>query len=75
MKIFRFLAIALLAIVGLSSCEKQDWIEFDYSNDLVGTWTCIQENFAEALVIKADGSVVSTGVLDGEYWDGVKGSI
>ena len=32
-------------------------------------------DYAEALVIKADGSVVSTGVEDGEYWDGVKGNI
>lgn len=52
-----------------------DFIEVDYSKDLVGTWTCLESDFAEALVINADGSVVSTGVEKGEYWDSVKGNI
>ena len=52
-----------------------EFIEVDYSKDLVGTWTCIESDYAEALVINADGSVVSTGVEKGEYWDGVKGNI
>ena len=78
MKIFRFLAVAFVAMLGFSSCSEDcnhEFIEVDYSKDLVGTWTCFTANYAEALVIKADGSVVSTGVEDGEYWDGVKGSI
>ena len=52
-----------------------DFIEVDHSKDLVGTWTCLESDFAEALVINADGSVVSTGVEKGEYWDSVKGNI
>lgn len=52
-----------------------EFIEVDHSKDLVGTWTCLQDDYAEALVINADGSVVSTGVEKGEYWDGVKGNI
>ena len=77
MKIFRFLAVALVATLGFTACEKHecDFIEVDHSADLVGTWTCLTADYAEALVIKADGSVVSTGVEDGEYWDGVKGNI
>ena len=78
MKIFKFMTLALVAMLGFSSCSEDcdhEFIEIDHSADLVGTWTCLQEGLAEALVIKADGSVVSTGVLDGEYWDGVKGSI
>ena len=77
MKIFRFLAVALVAMLGFTACEKHecDFIEVDHSADLVGTWTYLSANYAEALVIKADGSVVSTGVEDGEYWDGVKGTI
>ena len=80
MKIFKLMAIALVAMLGFSACEKDcdhDFIEVNHSKDLVGTWTCLEaENeFSEALVIKADGSVVSTGVENGEYWDGVKGSI
>ena len=78
MKIFKLMAIALVALVGLNSCSKDcdhDFIDVDHSADLVGTWTCLTADYAEALVIKADGSVVSTGVENGEYWDGVKGSI
>ena len=78
MKIFKFMTLALVAMLGFSSCSEDcnhEFIEVDYSKDLVGTWTCFTANYAEALVIKADGSVVSTGVEDGEYWDGVKGSI
>ena len=78
MKIFKILAVALVAMLGFTACNKEcghDFIEYDHSKDLVGTWTCLTENYAEALVIKADGSVVSTGVENGEYWEGVKGNI
>ena len=77
MKIFKLMAVALVAMCGFVSCNECDheFIEIDHSADLVGTWTCLTADYAEALVIKADGSVVSTGVEDGEYWDGVKGNI
>ena len=78
MKNLKLLVVALVAMFGFNSCSKDcdhEFIEHDHSADLVGTWTCLQEGLAEAFVIKADGSVVSTGVLDGEYWDGIKGSI
>ena len=78
MKIFKFLAVALVAMLGFSACENDcdhDFIEVDHSKDLVGTWTCFTEDYAEALVINADGSVLSTGVEDGEYWENVKGNI
>lgn len=78
MKIFNFLAVALVAMLGFSACENDcdhDFIEVDHSKDLVGTWTCFTEDYAEALVINADGSVLSTGVEDGEYWENVKGNI
>ena len=78
MKFFKFLAVALVAMLGFSACEKDcdhDFIEVDHSKDLVGTWTCFTEDFAETLVINADGSVLSTGVEDGEYWENVKGNI
>lgn len=78
MKIFKFLAIALVAMVGLNSCSKDcdhEFIEHDHSADLVGTWTCLTENYAEALIIKADGTAVSYGVEDGKYWENVKGTV
>ena len=36
---------------------------------LVGTWTCMEPDYAEALIIGADGSLVSTGVENGNYWE------
>ena len=73
MKIFKFFMIALVAIVGLSSCVKHEYD--DHNADLVGTWTCLKAGFAEALVIKADGSALSTGVEDGEMWENIAGNI
>ena len=78
MKIFKLMAIALVAMVGLNSCSEDcdhDLIDVDHSSDLVGTWTCLEAGYAEALVIKADGSALSTGVEDGEYWENVAGDI
>lgn len=78
MKIFKFLAIALVAMVGLNSCSKDcdhEFIEHDHSADLVGTWTCLTPDFVEALVISADGKVVSTGIAAGEYWENVNGTV
>ena len=78
MKIFKFLAVALVAMLGFTACDKDcdhDFIEHDHSADLVGTWTCITENYAEALIINADGTAVSYGVEDGEYWENVKGTV
>ena len=72
MKTIKFMAIALVAMIGLNSCSKDcghDFIEYDYSQALVGTWTCMDEDFAEALVIKADGSFDVTGVVDGEFFE------
>ena len=70
----------MFAAVGMffTACTEEcnhEFIEVDYSKDLVGTWTCLTAEYAEALVISADGSVVSTGVENGKYWEGVKGNI
>ena len=72
MKIFRFLAIALVAMLGFTACEKHEcaecgheFIEYDYSNALVGTWTFVEGGLAEAMVIKEDGSFAVTGVMAG----------
>jgi hypothetical protein len=50
----------------LNSCSDDcdhEFIEYDYSKDLVGTWTHVAENGqAEAMVIKADGSFEITGI-------------
>ena len=72
MKIFKLMAIALVAMLGFSSCSEDcdhDFIEVDYSKDIVGAWSHFANGSAEALVINADGSVVSAGVLNGAYWE------
>ena len=77
MKIFKFMAIALVAMLGFTACDKDcdhDYIEHDYSQALVGTWTCLDMDYAEALVINADGTLTATGVVDGEFFES-KGTI
>ena len=76
MKLFKLMAIALLAMLGFVACDsKTEHIYDDHSADLVGTWTCLTENYAETLIINADGTAVSYGVEDGEYWENVKGTV
>ncbi len=76
MKIFKLIAVALVAMLGFTACDNDpEHICDDHSADLVGTWTCLTEGFAEALVIKADGSLVSTGVAEGHYWENIAGKI
>ena len=85
MKIFKFMAIALVAMFGFTACDNEcehelnkacehEFIEVDYSKALVGTWTCMDMDYAEAMVIKADGSVEVTGVVDHEFFES-KGTI
>ena len=75
MKIFKTMLLVLVALLAFTGCEKFTCNDSHKVSELAGTWTCFQENFAEALVIKANGSVVSTGVENGEYWENVKGNI
>ena len=78
MKIFKFMIVALVAMIGFNSCSEDcdhNIIEHDHSADLVGTWTCLTPDFAEALVINADGSLLSTGLAAGEYWENVAGNV
>ena len=76
MKIFKFLAVALVAMLGFTSCDNDpEHIYDDHSADIVGTWSCFTENYAEVMIINADGSAVSYGVEDGEYWENVKGTV
>ena len=75
MKNLKLLVVALVAMFGFIACDKHECNDYDHSADLVGTWTCLEAGYAEALVIKADGSALSTGVEDGEYWENVAGNI
>ena len=75
MKIFKAMMLVLVALLAFTGCEKFTCNDSHKVSELAGTWTCLQDGFAEALVIKANGSVVSTGVGNGEYWENVKGNI
>ena len=62
------MAIALVAMIGLNSCSKDcehEFIEHDFTQDIVGTWTYLEEGQAEAMVINPDGSFEVTGVTNG----------
>lgn len=70
MKKVGLLMAALVAMIGSGSCSKDcghDFIEHDYTEDLVGTWSVIGPDAAEALVIKADGTMEFTAVHEDEY--------
>lgn len=70
MKRLKFWVIALVAMSCFTACNNDcghDFIEHDYTKDLVGTWSVIGPDAAEALVIKADGTMEFTGVHDGEF--------
>ena len=51
-----------------TACNKDcghEFIEYDNTKNLVGTWTYLEEGQAEAMVIKEDGSFTITGVMNG----------
>ena len=78
MKIFKLMAMALVAMVALNSCSEDcdhDFIEHDFTQELVGTWTTLNGELAEAMVIKADGSFTTTGVMKGGSLYEEKGTI
>ena len=64
-----------MAMFGFIACDKHECNDHDHSADLVGTWTCLTADYAEALVIKADGSALSTGYDGVNYWENVAGKV
>ena len=64
-----------MAMFGFIACDKHVSNDHDHSADLVGTWTCLTADYAEALVIKADGSALSTGYDGVDYWENVAGKV
>ena len=66
-----FAAVAVFFTACTEECNHE-FIEVDHSKDLVGTWTCLEEDYAAAFVFNADGTAFTTGVENGEYWENVK---
>ena len=78
MKNLKLLVVALVAMFGFSSCNKDcghDFIEYDYNEALIGTWTYVEGELAEAMVINPDGSFEVTGVMKGGSLYEEKGTI
>ena len=78
MKNLKLFVVALVAILGFTACDKDcghDFIEHDFSKELVGTWTSLNGELAEAMVIKEDGSFTTTGVMKGGSMYEEKGTI
>ena len=71
----KFLSLSLVALLMacFTACENK--YEAEHPAELVGTWTCLTNGYVEALVIKADGSVLSTGYDGEDYWENVAGNI
>ena len=70
----------MIAAVGVlfTACNKDcdhNFIEHDFTQDIVGTWTFVEDDLAEAMVIKADGSFTTTGVARGGSLYEEKGTI
>ena len=77
-KFFLFCMMALVTMCGLNSCSEDCdhvFIEHDFTQDIVGTWTFLKDDLAEAMVIKADGSFTTTGVARGGSLYEEKGTI
>ena len=78
MKIFKLMVVALVAMLGFTACDKDcdhNFIEYDYSEALVGTWTYLEGEQAEAMVINPDGSFNVTGIMKGGSMYEEKGTI
>ena len=77
MKNLKLLVVALVAMIGFSSCNKDcghDFIEVDYSNDIVGTWTCLEPDHSAAYIFNADGTLSTTGFDGDAHWEDEKGT-
>ena len=78
MKNLKLLVVALVAMFGFIACNKDcghDFIEHDFTKDIVGTWTSLNGELAEAMIIKEDGSFTTTGVMKGGSMYEEKGTI
>ena len=78
MKNLKFMIVALVAMLGFCACDNKcdhEFIEYDYNKALVGTWTYLEGEQAEAMVIKEDGSFAVTGIMKGGSLYESKGTI
>ena len=73
----KFLLMIAAVATLFTACDKDcghDFIEHDYSKELVGTWTCLEPDHSAAYIFNADGTVSTTGVDSEGYWEDVNGT-
>ena len=68
-----FAAVAVFFTACTEECNHE-FIEVDYSKDLVGTWTTLEVDHAAAYIFKGDGTVSTTGLDKEGQWEDVKGT-
>ena len=75
----KFLLMIAAVATLFTACNKDcghEFIEYDHSEALVGTWTYVAEDgLAEAMVINPDGSFAVTGIMKGGALYEEKGTI
>jgi hypothetical protein len=78
-KMKKFLLMIAAVATLFTACDKDcghDFIEHDFTKELVGTWTYFADNGqAEAMVINPDGSFAITGIMQGGHLYEEKGTI
>ena len=78
MKNLKLLVVALVAMFVFTACNKDcghEFIEYDYNEALMGNWTYVEGELAEAMVINPDGSFEVTCVMNGGSLYEEKGTI
>ena len=71
------LALAVVGATLFTACTEEcnhDFIEVDYSNDIVGTWTCLEPDHSAAYIFNADGTLSTTGFDGDAHWEDEKGT-
>ena len=74
----KFLLMIAAVATLFTACDKDcghDFIEHDFTKDLVGTWTSLEGSQAEAIEINPDGSFTITGIMKGGSLYEEKGTI
>ncbi len=62
-KILLLIAVVSVLFTACNNDCDHEFIEHDFTKEIVGTWTFLNGEQAEAMVIKEDGSFTTTGVM------------
>lgn len=68
------LNLILIFVIGLFTLSCACPNDIDYSEDIIGTWVCDNSDWHEVLEFKEDGTIISCGLENDEFWQNVKGT-